>query len=66
MRLLIIGTLGGQIGAASQIAMQRGATVQQADNIDMALQLLRSGQSADLIMADVNLQIADLIQSLER
>ena len=35
MRLLIIGTLGGQIGAASQIAIQRGATVQQADNIDM-------------------------------
>lgn len=66
MRLLIIGTLGGQIGAASQIAMQRGATVQQADNIDMALQLLRSGQSADLIMADVNLQMDDLIQSLER
>ncbi len=66
MRLLIIGTLGGQIGAASQIAMKRGATVQQADNIDMALQLLRSGQSADLIMVDVNLQIGDLIQSLER
>ncbi len=66
MRLLIIGTLGGQIGAASQIAIQRGATVQQADNIDMALQLLRSGQSADLIMADVNLQIDDLIRSLER
>ncbi len=66
MRLLIIGTLGGQIGAASQIAIQRGATVQQADNIDMALQLLRSGQSADLIMADVNLQMEDLITSLER
>ncbi|NQW00052.1 MAG: sigma-54-dependent Fis family transcriptional regulator [Rhodospirillales bacterium] len=66
MRLLIIGTLGGQIGAASQIAIQRGATVQQADNIDMALQLLRSGQSADLIMVDVNLQIDELISSLER
>ena len=66
MRLLIIGNLGGQIGAASQIAIQRGATVQQADNIDMALQILRSGQSADLIMADVNLQMDDLIQSLER
>lgn len=66
MRLLIIGTLGGQIGAASQIAMQRGATVQQADTTEMALQLLRSGQSADLIMADVNLQMDELIQSLER
>jgi len=66
MRLLIIGTLGGQIGAASQIAIKRGATVQQADNIEMALQIMRLGQSADLIMADVNLQIDDLIKSLER
>ena len=66
MRLLIIGTLGGQIGAASQIAIQRGATVQQADNIDMALQIQRSGQSADLIMADVNLQMDTLIKALER
>ena len=66
MRLLIIGTLGGQIGAASQIAIQRGATVQQADTIDIALQIMRAGQSADLIMADVNLQIDDLIKSLDR
>ena len=66
MRLLIIGTLGGQIGAASQIAIQRGATVQQADNIDMALQIQRSGQSADLIMADVSLQMDTLIKALER
>ena len=66
MRLLIIGTLGGQIGAASQIAIQRGATVQQADNIEMALQIMRSGQSTDLIMADVNLQIDELIKSLDR
>ena len=66
MRLLIIGTLGGQIGAASQIAIQRGATVQQADTIDIALQIMRAGQSADLIMADVNLQIDDLVKSLDR
>ena len=66
MRLLIIGTLGGQIGAASQIAIQRGATVQQADNIDMALQIQRSDKSADLIMADVSLQMDTLIKALER
>jgi DNA-binding NtrC family response regulator len=66
MRLLIIGTLGGQIGAASQIAIQRGATVKQADNINIALKIMRAGQSADLIMADVNLQIDDLIKSLDR
>ncbi len=65
MRLLIIGTLGGQIGAASQIAMQRGAKVQQADTVDRALEQLRAGQGADLIMVDVQADIARLVTSLE-
>ena len=65
MRLLIIGTLGGQIGAASQIAMQKGAKVQQAETVDRALDQLRSGQGADLIMIDVHADIARLVSSLE-
>lgn len=65
MRILIIGTLSGQIGAASQIAMKRGATVQQADTVDAGLQAVRAGQGADLVLIDVSLEIADLIQSLE-
>jgi len=65
MRLLIIGTLGGQIGAASQIAMQKGAKVQQAETVDRALDQLRAGQGADLIMIDVHADIAHLVSSLE-
>jgi two-component system response regulator FlrC len=65
MRLLIIGTLNGQIGAASQIAIKRGAKVQQVDNEDAALEALRAGCGADLIMADVSLDMAKLIGSLE-
>ena len=65
MRLLIIGTLGGQIGAASQIAIERGAKVQQADTVDAGLGLLRSGQGADLVMVDVTLDVSKLVQSLE-
>jgi two-component system, response regulator FlrC len=65
MRLLIIGTLNGQIGAASQIAMQRGAKVQQVDSEDAALEALRAGKGADLIMADVSLDMAKLIGALE-
>ena len=53
MRLLIIGTLDGQIGAASQIAIAQGATVAQADDIDGGLNNLRSGKGADLVMVDV-------------
>lgn len=65
MRLLIIGTLGGQIGAASQIAMRRGAKVTQADTIAQGLADLRSGRGADLIMIDVGEDISALVKSLE-
>ena len=66
MRLLIIGTLNGQIGAASQIAIKRGAKVQQVDTEDAALDALRAGRGADLIMADVSLDVVKLINSLEK
>lgn len=65
MRLLIIGTLEGQIGAASQIAIKRGAKVQQVDTIDAGLVALRSGQGADLVMIDVTLDVENLVKSLE-
>jgi two-component system, response regulator FlrC len=65
MRLLIIGSLGGQIGAASKIAMARGARVTQANDIDAALQGLRAGRGADVAMIDVGLDIRDLVQRLK-
>jgi len=64
MRLLIIGSLQGQIGAASKIAISRGATVSQAPDIERAMESLRAGQGADMIMADINLDIAGLIANL--
>jgi two-component system, response regulator FlrC len=65
MRLLIVGQLNGQIGAASRIAMSRGAKVAHVDDIDGALNALRSGRGADLVMADVKLDIKALIGRLE-
>ncbi len=64
MRLLIIGTLQGQIGAASRIAVQRGAKVLQADSIPQGLEIIRSGQGVDLVMIDVTLDIAELVHSM--
>jgi len=64
MQLLIIGKLGGQIGAASKIAMERGAKVTLTDDIQSGLQALRNGQGGDLIMIDVELNVADLMVSL--
>jgi len=64
MRLLIIGGLQGQIGAATKIAMERGAKVAHASDIDLALNELRAGRGADLIMADAGLDIGRLVRAL--
>ena len=64
MRVLIIGALDGQIGIASQIAIARGAKVMQADNIEEALDTLRGGHGAELVMIDVGLDIAHLMNNL--
>ncbi len=64
MRLLIIGVLDGHIGAASRIAHARGARVLQADTIEAGLEIVRTGQGADLILIDVRLDVARLIESL--
>jgi DNA-binding NtrC family response regulator len=66
MRLLIIGTMDGQIGAASKIAMSRGAKVSHAPDIDAGLTALLSGQGADLVMMDATLDVRAFITGIER
>ena len=65
MRLLIIGTLKGQLTAATKLAMDKGATVTHAASTDQALNVLRSGRGADLLMVDVALDIRDLVLRLD-
>ncbi len=65
MRLLIVGTLKGQLSTATKMAMERGAKVTHAYEIEQALNILRSGKGADLLMVDVTLDIALLIGSLQ-
>src|SRR5690606_2401876 len=65
MRLIIIGTLNGQIGAATRIALQRGAKVSQVEDIEQALNALRTGRGADLAMIDVSLDVKHLVESLK-
>lgn len=64
MRLLIIGSLNGQLTVASKIAIDRGAKVTHAADVATALKVLRNG-GADLLMIDVVLDVADLIEKLE-
>ena len=65
MRLLIVGTMEGYITAAGKIAHDRGAKVSYTDGIDKALNALRGGQGADLVMIDVKFDIARLIDALK-
>jgi len=64
MRLLIVGSLNGQIGAASQVAIARGVKVLHADTIERGLEDLRSGKGADLVMIDANLNVGKLVGAL--
>jgi two-component system response regulator FlrC len=65
MRLLIVGTLKGQLTSATKIAMDKGASVTHAESNDQAMAVLRSGKGADLLMVDVALDIRDLVMRLE-
>jgi DNA-binding NtrC family response regulator len=65
MRLLIVGTLHGQLTLATKLAMDKGATVTHADGAEQALRVLRSGRGADLLMVDVAIDIRRLVEDLE-
>src|ERR1043166_9578227 len=65
MRLLIVGTLKGQLTTATKLAMDKGASVTHASEIEQALAVLRSGRGADLLMIDVVLDIKELVGKLE-
>jgi len=55
MRLLIVGSLKGQLTTATKIAMENGAAVTHAENTEQALRVLRGGKGADLLLVDVEL-----------
>ena len=65
MRLLIVGTLHGQLTLATKIAMEKGASVTHADGIEQALRVLRGGRGADLMMVEVAVDIRELVTRLD-
>jgi two-component system, response regulator FlrC len=64
MRLLIVGSLHGQLTLATKMAMDKGAAVTHAETIEQTLKVLRSGRGADLLLVDVVVDIAGLVASL--
>jgi len=65
MRVLIVGSLGGQLSTATKIAMDRGAKVAHVDTIEQATAHLRAGRGADILMVDVSLDVRALIAANE-
>jgi len=64
MRLLVIGTINSEIQAAIVIARSHGARVFFENAIDNALEILRNGQGADMVLIDCKLDIAKFVSSI--
>ncbi len=61
---MIVGNLGGQLGAATGIAVKRGAKVTHFERPDQALEALCAGKGADIVMIDVQENVATFIHSV--
>jgi two-component system response regulator FlrC len=66
MRVLIIGSLAGDLGQAARIAIARGAKLDQADNADQAMPRLRADAKLDLVLCDLNQDVGSVVRALAR
>ena len=64
MQILIIGSLGGELGQAARIATARGAKLQQADDDRTALARLRVDAKVDLLLVQLPHDIGALVRAL--
>ncbi len=64
MRVLIIGSLSGELGQAGRIAMARGAKLDQADDSSLALARLRADARTDLVLCDIRHDVGALVRAL--
>ena len=64
MRVLIIGSLAGELGQAGRIAMARGARLDQADDISAALARLRGDARIDVVLCDLAHDVGALVRAL--
>jgi two-component system response regulator FlrC len=64
MRVLIIGSLAGELGKAGRIAMSRGAKLDQADDVPSALAQLRGNARIDVVLCDLAHDVGALVRAL--
>jgi two-component system response regulator FlrC len=64
MKVLIIGSLAGDLGQAARIAIGRGAKLDQADNAESALIRIRSDAHVDLVLCDISHDVGAVVAAL--
>ena len=64
MRVLIIGSLAGELGKAARIAIARGAKLDQADDAEAALARLRADARVDLVLCDVVHDVGAVVRAI--
>jgi DNA-binding NtrC family response regulator len=64
MRVLIIGSLAGELGQAARLAIARGARLDQADGPDAAMVRLRGDARVDLVLCDVAMGVGALVRAM--
>jgi DNA-binding NtrC family response regulator len=62
-RLLIIGSLEGELGAAARVAIARGAKLGHTEGVAAGLDRLRA-EGADLVLVDLRHDVVWLVQAL--
>ena len=64
MRVLIIGSLAGELGRAATIAAARGARLDQADDVGAAIVQLRRNAGVNLVLCEAGQEIGHLVRAL--
>lgn len=64
MRVLIIGSLAGELGQAARMAIARGAKVDHADTVDSALTRLRGDARINVVLCDLIYDVGGLVRAL--
>jgi two-component system response regulator FlrC len=64
MKVLIIGSLAGDLGQAARIAINRGAKLDQADDAEHALIRLRADAHIDLVLCDITHDVGAVVAAV--
>jgi DNA-binding NtrC family response regulator len=66
MRIFIVGDLAGHLTNAAQILIAKGGKVTQISSSEDALRLMRGGQSCDILLMDILLDLTSFIKNLKK